>query len=68
MWKERAYQEVASLPIDLALKKRLDDSMRSVRELGFAVSAKLIKKEASARLTAFTQEYVTFVRNGVEAK
>lgn len=45
-WKECAYQEVASLPIDRALKKRLDDSMRSVRELGFTASAKRLEQKS----------------------
>jgi len=45
-WKECAYQEVASLPIDIALKKRLDDSMRSVRELGFTASAKRLEPKS----------------------
>jgi len=37
-WKEKAYEEVAHLPLHLALKKRLEDSVHTVQQLGLAVS------------------------------
>ncbi len=39
-WKEQAYQEVEHLPIEHAIRKRLEDSLRSVRQLGMTVSVK----------------------------
>lgn len=42
-WKEKAYQEVEHLPIDQALKKRLDDSLQTVSQLGLPVSNPLPK-------------------------
>lgn len=32
-WKESAYRKVAHLDLDAALKKRLDDCVRTVKEL-----------------------------------
>jgi hypothetical protein len=34
-WKESAYRKVAHLDLDAALKKRLEDSIRTARELNF---------------------------------
>ncbi|MEW6235788.1 MAG: hypothetical protein AB1656_10415 [Candidatus Omnitrophota bacterium] len=37
-WKESTYQEVADLPIEQALEKRILDSTQSAKKLGFALS------------------------------
>lgn len=44
--KEKLYQEVAHLPIEEALKKRLDDSDQTVKKLGlvYASTPKSIRK------------------------
>jgi len=36
--KEKAYEEVAQLPLHLALRKRLEDSVHTVQQLGLAAS------------------------------
>ncbi|NUM37062.1 MAG: hypothetical protein HUU50_21175 [Candidatus Brocadiae bacterium] len=36
-WKESAYQEVANLPLDEALEKRIEDSMKMAKKLGFSI-------------------------------
>ena len=44
-WKDQAYHEVEQLPIEQALRKRLEDSLRLVRQLGMTVSDKVERKE-----------------------
>ena len=56
-WKEQACQEVADLPIEQALKKRLDDSLKTVQQLGLTVSIK--RTESDARQTTAYQVMVT---------
>ena len=36
-WKAAGWREVAHLPLDEAIQKRLDDSAKSVERLGFHV-------------------------------
>ncbi len=38
-WKDRAYKEVEHLPTDQALKKRLQDSLQTVRQLGLPMTS-----------------------------
>lgn len=42
-WKDESYEEVKHLPTDQAVRKRLTDSIRSVRVLGLRMTKKKAK-------------------------
>lgn len=56
-WKDACYRDVAHLPFREALRKRIEDSERTARELGFTV----VERNARSRLAVAEDrtEYVT---------
>lgn len=57
-WKDEAYREVAGLPAREAIEKRLHDSERTARELGFYPTDPEPRRQASA-VAEPKAEYVT---------
>lgn len=44
-WKEKCYSEVKDLPIDKAIKKRINDSYKTIRKLELKLSPPPIRLE-----------------------
>ncbi|MBI4723318.1 MAG: hypothetical protein HY769_10075 [Candidatus Stahlbacteria bacterium] len=52
-WKDLAYKEVETLPIEEAIKKRISDSLKATKIMGFTLHRKPVEKIIPSTLTTY---------------